>query len=163
VLLGKSMLGRQLNDLMRTVSFAQSRFGVARGDLGGVARGTLGPLLLHAAALEEDFGRVALIESPLSYRSIVDIPRYAANYISAAVPGALTAYALPDLAACAAPRKLLLIDPRDGANQPADDGAIELDTAVVVQAYSATPRENLRILGRAEKSAMTAAWEAWLR
>jgi hypothetical protein len=57
----------------------------------------------------------------------------------------------------------LLIDPRDGANQPADDGAIELDTAVVVRAYSAITRENLRILGRAEKSAMTAAWEAWLR
>jgi cephalosporin-C deacetylase-like acetyl esterase len=164
VLLGQSEIGRQMRDVMRTVRFAESRFRVAAAQLHGVARGASGPLLLHTAALEDVFGHVVVLDAPFSYRAIVAVPRYKPAYIAGAVPGALTAYDLPDLAACLAPRSLLFVAPRDGRGEPADAGAIERDSAVIQSAYAAkSAAKGLVVVREADRAAAGRALEAWLK
>jgi dienelactone hydrolase len=164
VLLGKSMIGRQIPDLMRVARFAEARFGVAVVDQLSLARGTCGPLLLHAAAMAGGFRQVALIDAPISYRSIAMTARYRPEYIPATVPGALTAYDLPDLAACVAPRRLLLAGPRDASGTLADAETIVQDTAVITRAYAEkTTTPNFVVLPRVEKDDLAAALAEWLR
>jgi hypothetical protein len=164
VQLGKSIVGRQMTDLMRTVRFARARFGVASGELIGIARGELGPLLWHTSAIEGEFGRVATIDAPLSYLSLVTEPKYATRYVPSAVPGALTAYDLPDLAACMAPRGLLLIDPRDGNGIPVAESTLRTETAVITQAYATgNAGQRMKIVRGAETPAIREALAAWLR
>ena len=43
--------------------------------------------------------------------------------------GSLTAYDLPDLAACIAPRKLLIIEPKDQVKETADEELISSEFA----------------------------------
>lgn len=163
VLLGKSMLGRQLSDLDRTVRFARARFGVKREELLSLAHAALGPLLLHAHAFGA-FDRLAVIGAPLSYRAMAMTPAYATSFVHALVPSALTAYDLPDLAAAAAPRRLLLADPRDGTGGAAGELAIAADTRVITQAYAAKASQpRLQILRGGEKAALNQALEAWLK
>ncbi len=164
VLLGKSMLGRQLQDLDRVLHFATARFGAPRGALLAVARGALGPLLLHANALTGAFNGLVLIDAPLSYRGMVATPAYAPTLVHGAVPAALTAYDLPDLAACVAPGRLLLVDPRDGSGAPADDKNFERDVEVIGRAYArAKSQSQLRISRIEDDTAVSDAFDDLLR
>lgn len=164
VQLGKSTLGRQLADVVRVARFAQGRFGVAPSEVVAIARGSTGPLLLHAAALEGLFGRIALLEAPISYRSIVMTRDYSPQFVPGFVPAALTAYDLPDLAAIAAPRRLFLASPRQGSGAVADATTLAQDTAVITRAYEArSAPKNFVISPHTEASAVREALVAWLR
>jgi hypothetical protein len=59
---------------------------------------------------------IALKGAPVSYRSIVMNQFYNRSFINCSVPGALTAYDLPDLMASLAPRRILIQDPKDHMN-----------------------------------------------
>jgi hypothetical protein len=122
---------------MRTVRFIEQRFGVAPSAIAGVARGASAPLLLHTAVIERVGGRLALLEPLLSYESLVSSRLYPLPYLQSAVPAALTAYDLPDLAASFAPGKVLLFNPRDGSGAPADAARIQRETAVISRGFSA--------------------------
>ena len=109
---GRSIVGVRAGDVLRLAATVTAREDIDDGGVTGVARGVLGPVLLHAAALDRStppaFSNVALIGSLLSYASLVENEDYRAELVHASVPGALTAYDLPDLAASLAPRPLLL-------------------------------------------------------
>lgn len=164
VLLGKSMVGRQMADVIRVTRFAQSRFRVAPGDLAGLARGECGPILLHTAAITGAFRKIAMIDAPLSYRSLAMTPTYEPNYIPVAVPSALTAYDLPDLAASLAPRQVLIAGPRDARGAPADAQQVEQDTAVIREAFAANA-SHLKIAAAPgpDQAALRALVAEWLR
>jgi hypothetical protein len=163
VSLGQSTLGSQVADVLRATRFVEQRFGVPPAAVFAVARGTFGPLLLHTAAIEGVFARVALVEAPLSYRSIVLAERYELTYTTAAVPAALTAYDLPDLAACLAPKKLLLADPRDGLGTSADAETLGEDTQIVQRAYASKSAAGSVIVVRpGSRSTLRDALLAWL-
>jgi hypothetical protein len=164
VLLGKSPIGRQMADVMRVIRFTESRCKVAATDLAGLARGECGPLLLHTAAIEGVFGKIALVEAPLSYRSLVMTPNYATHYLTTSVPGALTAYDLPDLAACLAPRKVLVANPCDSRGAPAEAAAIAEETAVTTRAYAQhAARLKVLSLSKGDTGALNTAVAAWLQ
>ena len=164
VLLGKSILGRQMTDVMRVIRFAEAHSRIAPGKLAGLARGSCGPLLLHCAAIEGVFGQVAVVEAPLSFQSLVMTSDYLKDYITQAVPAALTAYDLPDLAACIAPRPALLVSPRDSMGGPASAEAIAKETAVVTRAYRQVPAR-LKIVPapKADAAALSGVLTEWLR
>ena len=164
VLLGRSSLGRQMVDMMRVLRFAEARFHTKRDQLVAIARGESAPLLLHVAAIEGAFSRVALVAAPLSYRSLVIDSNYAKPYLTAAVPASLTRYDLPDLLACITPRSTLVVDPRDGRGAPAEAGVIAEELAVVTAANRAQPAQ-LKVLSPAkgDEASVQAALSAWLR
>lgn len=117
VLTGKSIPGIQAGDINAVFSFLKNRKDVDGNKIAGIAIGELGPSLLHAAALNKSIMSVALSGSPVSYRSVVMNQFYNRSFINCSVPGALTAYDLPDLMASLAPRRILIQDPRDHMNQ----------------------------------------------
>jgi len=146
LLIGRSIVGIQAGDAVRVANFLKTRNDVDWSKSGAVAFGELCPALIHAAAFDSSIGRIALVAPPVSYRSIVMTRFYEFNFFCA-VAGALKAYDLPDLAACVAPRKLLMAEIKDGAKKPADRALLEKELAFPRMVYAVNnATENLRIL-----------------
>ena len=117
----RSVVGLQAGDVMRVRAFLQGRpEGHDTRRIGVVGVGQMGTAVLHAAALDLGLAGVVLSEPSLSYRSVVLHPHYKMN-LSEMVAGALTAYDLPDLVACLAPRRVALLAPQNHLREPAGD------------------------------------------
>jgi len=101
----------------------------------GVAREEMGPALLHAAAFDPAISRVALIDPYASYRAFVTNEYYNTDYVYSLVPGALTAYDLPDLAASLAPGKLLVAGVTDANSQLLGKADLDRDLGILQSAY----------------------------
>ncbi|MEO9894181.1 alpha/beta hydrolase family protein [Aurantibacter sp.] len=113
VLIGRSIVGIQAGDVNRLIKLLE--FNDPTTKIYGVAKGTLCPTLLHASAFNLSIERIALIQPYSSYATIASTRMYAPKYVNSLVPGALTAYDLPDLRATLVPRKLLMIGETNGA------------------------------------------------
>ncbi|MBP1595829.1 MAG: hypothetical protein H6Q05_1206, partial [Acidobacteria bacterium] len=75
------------------------------------------------------------------------------------VAGALTAYDLPDLLGCIAPRKVALAGLRNQLLEPASDEEIRQDTAFPLAAYAHhNASSNLRIVQASEDLGPLAEW-----
>jgi len=135
VLIGRSIPGIQAGDIVRVVNELKSRKDVVAEKIGAIAVGEMGPALLHAAAFDRSINNVALLGAPVSYRSLVMNRFYKFNF-SCAVAGALTAYDLPDLAACLAPRKLLLLNLKDQQKEPASEDLVQKEFSFTRSAYA---------------------------
>ncbi|MFC1558756.1 alpha/beta hydrolase family protein [candidate division KSB1 bacterium] len=118
VLIGRSIVGFQAGDIVRVVNFLKTRNDVTKDKIGAIAVDEMCPALLHAAVFDESIGSVVLLDSPISYSSIVMNKYYEYNF-SGCVAGALTAYDLPDLIGCVSPRKLILAGVKDQMKQSA--------------------------------------------
>jgi len=101
--------------------------------------------LLHAALQDRSLARLALIGRLLSFNSMVssrfhDIP------MEDLVEGALGHYDLPDLAACPAPRPMLLANPKDAMQAPASREMVSREMGVVRKAYAQAGAEQKLIV-----------------
>ena len=83
------------------------------GPLTGIACGTLTPDLLHAAVINNDFERIALVNPLYAYQSIIQERDYLKKFIMSAPPGVIGQYDLSDLVAAIAPLKICMINPVD--------------------------------------------------
>lgn len=134
MLIGRSITGVQAGDVARFILLIKKRNRDAT--ITGFARGALSPVLLHAAAFTKSFSSVILIEPFCSYRSIVMNRFYNHSYIPSSVPGALTGYDLPDLAASLAPARLIIAGIKDGSGKTDDvDGIIDA-TEIIRTSYN---------------------------
>lgn len=133
MLIGKSIVGLRAGDVVRLARLLQENEKVQA--VYGLAKKEMAPVLLHAAAFDPAIKKLALIEPYTSYHSIVMHRFYKPAFIHSAVPNALTAYDLPDLAASLAPRKLLIAHATDGSgNEPTPEETDE-DFAIIKAAY----------------------------
>ncbi|MFC1542137.1 alpha/beta hydrolase family protein, partial [Candidatus Latescibacterota bacterium] len=161
ILIGKSVVGIQAGDIVRVVNYVKSLDNVKKDEISAVAIGELCPTLIHAAAFESSIQSIALIEPFISYRSIamnrfykvglkkyrdtIDHP-YEVDFMSC-VAGALTAYDLPDLIGCIAPRKVLMADIKDQTLESASAELINEELAFPRSVYSLRKMsENLKVL-----------------
>lgn len=161
VLIGRSITGLWAGDAVRLCRLLKRQ--AETGKVYGVAREQMGPVLLHAAAFEPDIRGVALLGLYASYRSLVTRRFYDPSLHISAVPGALAAYDLPDLAAGLAPRKLLMIGVTNGAGIPLGPDEIAGQMDVVRAAYErANAGDHLQInTGSAGSSSQVL--EEWLQ
>lgn len=151
VLIGRSVVGIQAGDILRVVGYLKSCNEVDPEKIGALGINEMCLPLLHAAAFDPSILNVTLINSPISYRSIVMNRLYKIGVkkyekvvkghpyevdFSWGIAGVLKAYDLPDLIGCIAPRKVALVDPVDHALESASPGLIELDMAFPVSVYS---------------------------
>ena len=114
VQMGRSIVGIETGDIERLVLFIKQDKRLEKNDIYAFASGRLlTTSLLHAEALENNFSKIVLLNPLISYSSIVMNRFYIVNPLPAIVPGALTAYDLPDLEALVAPNKLLILNPKD--------------------------------------------------
>jgi hypothetical protein len=162
VLTGRSIVGVQAGDVTRLTRALKESHGAI--EIYGVAEKSLSPLLLHLSAFDPSLLRVALIGPYASYASIVMNRFYNPGFIYGTVPGALTAYDLPDLAASLAPRKLMMINVTDGMGETADPELIEKDLSFIKSAYSNKQAdENLDFHKCESKESILEALSEWLK
>ena len=135
--IARSPVGIHAGDIIRCVHYLKSRSDVDEQGISALAVGEMSPALLHAAAFEPAISRIACVEPFVSYRSIVMNEYYQPKFVLSAVPGALRAYDLPDLAACLAPRKVLMINVTDQNGHRAWPHALQQEFAIARSAYSA--------------------------
>ena len=160
ILIARSIVGVRAGDIARIARYLESREDIDYEDISILARGEMCPVALHTAVFDESIGKIALIEPLVSYSSIVMNQYYEPQLIHGTVPGALTAYDLPDIAACLAPRKLLMVNVTD--QNRARTGDEEL--AVVRSAYSAADAgEKLEIRSWEDEQSMDEVFSHWLR
>ncbi len=132
----RPLLGRRVHDLLAIVG----RFGESGVHV--VAMGSAGPAALHAAALDPRIRRVTIDGSVISWSAVVRTPA-AHQQLANAVPGALEAYDLPDLAAAIAPRPLTIRGTVDAAGAAVPQAAIEEAYAGARAAYGSGGRLTL--------------------
>ncbi|MFC1544904.1 hypothetical protein ACFL4X_01935 [Gemmatimonadota bacterium] len=134
VLVGRSVVGVQAADIVRTVNFLKQRSDVVSTKIDALAKGSLCPALLHAAAFDNSVSTVTLQAGPVSYASIV-MNRYYRWQFDCTVSGALTAYDLQDLAATIAPRPLILTGTLDHMKEPMSAETVQQKYTFTRQIY----------------------------
>jgi dienelactone hydrolase len=147
MLTGRSIVGIQAAEIVRVVNFLKELPGVGTDYVQAIAFSDECPALLHAAVFEPAIHNVALVNAPLSYYNITQSKMYDfSQSFNWGVPGALTAYDLPDLAACVAPRKLTFAALRNAMNEPASDEVITEQMGFATSVYARTAPGNLKII-----------------
>ena len=152
ILVGRSIVGIKAADVVSVVNFLKGLPNVNTDDLRAIAFGEECPALLHAAVFEPSISNVALLQAPVSYYNITQSKMYdVSQSFDWGVAGALTAYDLPDLAACLSPRKLSFVElhgVKDGS-KPNDLVREEMDFAKSVFVQKAPG--NLQIMSMPEE------------
>ena len=133
MLIGRSIVGVQAADVSRLTQVLMQHTEI--NEVFGVALKEMSPVMLHAAAFNPAITRVALIEPYTSYGSIVSNRYYNSGFVHSIVPGALTAYDLPDLAASLAPRKLLIAGISDAIGSVVEPETAASDLNLIREAY----------------------------
>lgn len=111
--LKRSLVGIRASDVNLLTGYLTERFDTGESGITAVARGTLGPVLQHAALLNKGISRVALADAPSSWRMLLENEYYRPELIHGSVAGALRWYDLPDLVKKLSARDQILINPVD--------------------------------------------------
>jgi len=162
VLIGRSEVAIQAGDIVRVVDYLKSLTDVDSTKIGALGINEMCIPLLHAAAFDPSLNNITLIGSLISYRSIAMNRIFKIGMIknenggtqnpyeldfSWGVTGALTAYDLPDLIGCIAPRKIAIVDLKDHSLESASTDLIKLEMTFPrsVYSYKGVP-DNLKII-----------------
>lgn len=160
ILVNKSIAGIRAGDVNRLARIMEDRFGGS--DIYALAREEMGPVLLHAAAFNKAIKNIALIQPYASYHAIAINRFYDTNFIYNAVPGAIRSYDLPDLGACLAPRKLLIVNPTDGAGKALSAAALDKELSVIKVAFKLKgAEEKLKIMEGVSENALRTIYANW--
>jgi dienelactone hydrolase len=148
LIFGKPLLGQRVTDLLAFVRAFDS-MDVTRGRrIVVVASDSLTVPALFAAALEPRIESTYLAEGLVSFQSILDVEEYkhpTVNFLR----GVLQILDLRDLAAMAAPRRVVLAGAVDGAGGP-------MDVTAVRRAYAGAPNVEVRPEGAWNFEALSA-------
>lgn len=111
LMVGRTMVGLRMNDIVRGIDVLAERGILHGGSAAGVANGTAGVSLLHAAAVESRLTRLVLQDPLVSWRAIAETPIHRRVFDSI-VPGSLGVYDLQDLVSAIAPRPVAMVSVR---------------------------------------------------
>ena len=133
ILLGKTMLGMRVQDLLAVHDYVQGRSDIDGTRVTVVGAGPMGVVALCAAALEPKIRHVVAEQSLSSYLDILRAREYPETLVDLVVPNALEDFDLPDLAALAGPGRVTLVGPVSATGIP-------LEPAEAAAAYGAHAR-----------------------
>ena len=161
ILMGRSIVGLRAGDVVRLANLLKAQYDIK--EIYGLAKAEMAPVLLHAAAFDEDIAHVALIKPYSSYRSLVTSRYYKPQFIHGSVHGSIGVYDLPDLAATVAPGKLLISGVTDGTGENTDSKIIDADISVIKSAYQEqNASDQLRIVSEASKKQLYNVYKEWI-
>jgi hypothetical protein len=115
-LVGKTLIGIRIDDVVRAVDYLASRPDVDPKDITAVASGHLGLVLLHAAVLDPRLKHITVDHALESYASLLEAPM-PIDAPEDILPGVLLHYDIPDLVKALGPR-LTLTNPQPGTANP---------------------------------------------
>jgi len=159
---GLSLFGGRVFDVLRTASYLRTRHDARAQSVSlvGVARGAL--WTLYAAALDPKIAQVVLVRGLSDYKSLVDHRRQN-HHPSLFLPGLIKDFDLPHVAACVAPRTLVIINAVNQRREalPVEDVATTYRfTAEIYKQLDAA--ENFRVLNTASLPETIAALDETL-
>jgi hypothetical protein len=161
ILVGRSIVGLQSGDIARLVNTIKKN---SPGEnIFAVAHSEMAPVLLHAAAFIPEIERIALVRPLVSYRSLVETRLYHSGFIPGAVAGSINEYDLPQLAASLAPRKLLIVEPVDGAKKSLKTEALQRELSFIKEAFSAVNKEAEFVVVEEHADQANLLPEEWLK
>ena len=97
------------DDIIRWVDVLAARPDVDASAITVYGKGAYGVALLHAAALDKRIKHAVVVDTPKSWREIVDQPLHR-NAPEIVVPGVLRHYDIPDLVKAIGPARVTLLD-----------------------------------------------------
>ncbi len=163
VVTGISIIGIHAADIQRLVNFLKNKKEISSENIYAIAKGDIAPALLHAAAFENSFSKVALISPLGSYASVVTNKFFKVNPMYPIIPGVLSKYDLPNLEALLVPNKLLIVNAHDQMSKELSGEMSDKNFAVVKASYAKTNVEkNLQIIKLKEKKNIFNAYTKWL-
>ena len=148
-MLGHSLVGRRVHDVLRALAVLTERPEVIGEQVSIVGQGMGGLLALFAAALDERVGTAVCSQSLLSYGALAT-HEYHACHPSWLVSGMLKVCDLPQVAACVAPRRLVLAGPLDHMKRRVTQAEAERaysDAQSVYQLFGAADRFTIATAG----------------
>ena len=169
------MVGIRAGDIIRVVNYLKGRSDVNPQKIGAIAFNEMCLALIHAAAFDSSINNISLIGSLISYQSIVMNRFYKIGVTKRpgsddywhpfeidftwGIASVLTAYDLPDLIGCIAPRKIVLADLRDPMLEPASTELINKELEFPRSVYSSKQAPgNLRILEKMDNLDSIVNW-----
>ena len=174
VIIARSVVGIQAGDIIRVVNYLKSKDDIDPSKIGAVGTNEMCIPLIHAAAFDPSISNITLIGSLISYRSIVMNRIYKIGLTPTGnkgtghpyevdftwgVANVLSAYDLPDLLGCLAPRKVVMADLKDQSLESASDDLIKQDMNFPLSVYSYKGvSDNLKILPSAENYSNLIEW-----
>jgi len=137
---GKTLIGQRVSDVMKSLDVLLGRDDVDTSKISIVGIDRAGPVVMHAAALEEKFKSVTIRLSDSSWVDIVSTPN-AINKMTHLVPGALKYYDLPDIVASISPRPVYYAD--EPVIEPSEVGTVNsLDSDFLKLCYPNPASDN---------------------
>lgn len=107
--LGRPLLGQRAEEVLAVVRWLRTRGWADSKRIELVGAGTCGPVVLHAAALDEGIAKVTVRRSIRAWTEVVGEPLLR-DQLGSVVPSALESYDLPDLVRAIAPRQVVIED-----------------------------------------------------
>ncbi|HKB39290.1 MAG TPA: prolyl oligopeptidase family serine peptidase, partial [Gemmataceae bacterium] len=141
--LNRPLLGQRVRDVLAVVEYLSREKDFAGVHL--VAAGSMGPVGLHAAVLDDRIKQLTIERSVVSWSAVVRTP-ISHNQLTNVVPGALAFYDLPDLAAALAPRPLTVQSVVDPVGKPIARDELEKAWASCRKAYKARDAERAFVI-----------------
>ncbi|MEQ6120423.1 acetylxylan esterase [Reichenbachiella sp. MALMAid0571] len=123
ILTGKSIVALRAEDIVRLAHFVKAELATYHSTT-AISVGALGSELLHATTFGAEVEKVCLIQPFLSYSDIALTRDYKTSFVHSVVPGAITAYDLPDLIAYLSSCKVFLINPLNANGEMAEESKI---------------------------------------
>jgi cephalosporin-C deacetylase-like acetyl esterase len=147
-LVGKTILGIRIDDVIHAVDWLVSLGEVDSSNLTVYGDGPMGPVVLHAAALDQRMRRVVLENSLATYRMAIEQPLHR-NMPEVLIPGVLRRYDLGDLLLALSPRAVTLVNPQDatGTVMASDQFRKDLDYVFQSEAMLGNP-QRVRVVSR---------------
>jgi dienelactone hydrolase len=136
LMVGRPLVGLRVADIMKGLDLLADRGLLAAAGALGVARGTAGVDLLHAAVLDSRISGVVVEDGLLSYHSVATAPLHR-RVFEVILPGVLDKYDLADLGAGIAPRPLWLVNTKSPLGRPVFRKDVESAYTFTQEAYRA--------------------------
>lgn len=111
-LVGKTIVGLRIDDVIRAVDWLAARGDVDPGKISAYGAGAYGTVVLHAAALDARIQRIVLENTLASYRMAIEQPLHR-NISEVMIPGVLLHYDIDDLVRAISPRQVVMVNPVD--------------------------------------------------
>ncbi|MEZ5042162.1 MAG: acetylxylan esterase [Saprospiraceae bacterium] len=163
ILVGQSVLGLRVADLVRLLAVIKSDFKTYQ-TISCIAKGALASEGLHAAAFGGDIAKLCLLKPFLSYGDLALSTTYPVSWMYSIVAGGLGVYDLPDLMAAFSPRKLLMIDPQSANGASAEKSQVTSKIQYPKYIYTAHNKDsNFRIVLDSNRPFSTQQLLNWLK
>ena len=141
----RPLLGQRVTDLLSMLEGLAAEPGERKHGFHLVGIGAAGPVVLHAALLDEHglIKQVTVERSLLSWADVVE-RGLSRDQMGNVVPGVLQSYDLPDLAARLTPIPLTINSPVDASGEPVSQAVLERAYAQCARAYGPGGKLELR-------------------